>query len=317
MAVPRVSENPTVQQQYAAQLALTGVAVAALRALWAATLPLSSPEGLARFREGVAAMVGQLSPAAASIATDYYLAARMEAGVPGTAKVPLVSSPPRSQIDAGLDWAMRAVEAQADALMAEMEAQAAELETKIQARAEAAVQKMLADIAREQVVAAVDGDDKALGFRRVPRPDACAFCIIQAIRSTSRKGLAKDFKKYAPGSMTGEKHYGIYKSRASAGASVNDKFTGGGEAKFHNNCHCVIEPVFSTVNQLPVWLHDLEVLYDDTEGGLNEFRRALKALRRGETPDPPEVPVRLPTTPPQGIELLLDRLAEATASRVA
>lgn len=317
MAVPRVSDNPTVQQQYAAQLAVTGVATSALRALWAATRPLSSPEGMTRFREGVAVIVEQLSPAAASIAADYYLAARTEAGVPGAVTVQSIPSPLRSQIEAGLDWAERAADAQIDNLLAEVEAQAADLEEQIQARAEAAVQKMLADIAREQVTAAVEGDDMALGYRRVPRPGACYFCIVNAFRSTTRKGLAKDFKKYGPGSLVGEKHYGVYKSRASAGDSVNDKFTGEGDAKFHNNCHCVIEPVFSPVEALPDWLADMERLYDETPGGLNEFRKALKAHRNGETPEPPEVPVRTPTTPPQGIELLLDRLAEATASRAA
>lgn len=320
MAVPRVSDNPPTQQQYAAQLAVTAALIGGLRALWGATLPSSSPEAMARYREGVFVLVSQWAQASASVAVDYYRSARLEAGVPGFVDVEPIPSPPRSQIDAGLDWALSRLEAemrtQLDELTAEAISEAAVFEAQFlaedeaQRRAEAAAQKIVTDAARDQVVAAVEGDELALGYRRVPRPDACAWCLVLAFRTSTRKGLAKDFTKYGrPGSMGEERHYGVYKSRASAGQiPPNAK---GDTNRFHDNCHCVVEPVFDPVNVLPVWLHDMEALYNDSED-FNAFRRAVKARREGRDPEPPSVPVAAPSAPPtEQINALLDLLSQA------
>lgn len=317
MAVPKVSDNPSTQQQYAAQLAVTAALVQSLRALWAAIRPTSSPQAMVRYREGVFVLVSQWAQVAGDIATDYYRDARLTADIPGPVKVPPVPELPRSLVDAGLDWALptpdqllEQAEARADEMLNSPEMQA-QIEA-MQAKVDAAMQKAVTDMARDQVTSAVEADDRALGYRRVPRPGACYFCVIQAIRSTTRKGISKDFKKYGPGSLGGEKHYGVYKSRGSAGASVNDKFTGDGEAKFHNNCHCVIEPVFAPATSLPDWLADMERLYDETPGGLNEFRKALKALREGEEPEPPALPAIAAANPPsEQIAALLDLLSQA------
>jgi hypothetical protein len=316
---PQLSDSPAVQQQYLAQLALTAALVQAVRGLWSSTNPLASPEALSRLRRGVLALVQQLSGVGSSIALDYYQAIRLEAGV--TAPLPTgaltpASLPPASKVDAGIEWAMRAAEKQAQALAADMAAQAAEIEAAMQTRMDAAVQKALMDTTRQQVWDAVAGDEQAIGFRRVPRPGACYFCVVQAIRSTTRQGLARDFKKYGPGTMGAERHYGIYKSRLSAGEAINDLFEGDREAKFHNNCHCVIEPVFSPADSLPDRLAELEHLYDtydeDEFGkGLPGFRRALAAHRGGHETSPPPAPTIVAPNP-QGdqINALLDLLSQ-------
>lgn len=304
-------ESPETQQQYAAQILLSAALIQALRQLWGATLPLGSDAGRVRFREGVHALVEQFSGAASSIATDYYRARRRDAGITTTLPPRVlqpVPAPPRSLVDAGLDWAMREAQKHETRLADELAA----LEEQMQTRLEAAMQKALTDVSRDQVVAAVQNDDMAIGFRRVPRPGACAFCIIQAIRSTTRTGLAKDFKRYAPGTMGGEKHYGVYKSRGTAGEDGDFLFDGPGTAKFHNNCHCVVEPVFSPAEALPDWLADMERLYDDTEGGLNDFRRTIAAIRRGEEPQPPPSPAIVAPNPQvDQINALLDLLSQA------
>lgn len=304
-------ESPETQQQYAAQLLLTAALIQALRQLWGVTLPLDSSRGRERFREGAVTLIQHFSGAASAVAMDYYRSVRLAAGVTDALppSLELVPAPPHSLVDASLDWALRDVERDMARDLAEIEARFLEEDRQWLARFEASAQKALTDTGRAQVIAAVEGDEKALGFRRVPRPGACYFCIVLAFRSTTRTGLAKDFKKYAPGTMGGETHYGVYKSRGTAGGFANVSFEGEGTAKFHNNCHCVIEPVFSPVEALPDWLADMERLYDDTEGGLAEFRKALAARRRGVEPEPPPMPAVVAVAPNrEAIAALLDLL---------
>lgn len=317
MAVPRVSDSPATQQQYAAQLAVSASLFATLRALWPAVAPLSSAAAMSRYRTGAALLVSQFAAASSSIASDYYLGARTEAGVSGAVSVQPIAAPPRAKIDASLDWALNAAEEQMRSLLAEVEQEAADAERQLlaeetQKRVEAAAQKIVTDAARDQVVAAVEGDGKALGYRRVPRPDACAWCLVLAFRTSTRKGLAKDFTKYGPGKLGGDRHYGVYKSRSSAGQiTPNAK---GDTNRFHDHCHCVVEPVFDVVNQLPVWLHDAEALYNASDD-FNAFRRLIRS-GRGEHPEPPSVPMAPITPSPQvvaQVTALLDQLEQLAA----
>jgi hypothetical protein len=304
VAAPTVSDDPAVQQQYLAQLALTSSLFAALRALWPHTRPLDSDHGMRIYRDVVAFLVDQFSQAAASIANDFYSTARREAGVPGTPRLPLVASPPRSLVDAGIDWATRA-KAEADAY-----------EAAVMARVEAAMQKAVTDTGRAQVVADVTGDEFALGFRRVPRPGACYFCIAMAIRYSTRT-RQKQHGKFVHDKDAA--HFGVYKTRDSAGAAANSKFEGEGAAKFHDNCHCVIEPVFfHGTSRPPSWLADMAHLYDtyDTEDfgkGLPGFRRALRAHRDGVD----HIPADLPPVNPAAVSPQIDALLNLFAKRAA
>lgn len=300
MATPRVSENPATQRQYATQLALSAALAQAMRTLWTSTNPLASEDAWGTFATAVRAVVPQYGQSASVTALDNYRAARIRSGVTTTPKLPKIEPAPASKIDAGLDWARRAIEdinaAQADELAA--------LEASIQKRADAAMQKVLLDEARETTIAAVEGDDKALGYRRVPRPGACAWCLALATRKTSRRGLAKDFTRYGtPGVMGGDEHWGVYKSRAAAGQTP----IGSAEVnRFHNNCHCVVEPIFSTDFVVPEWLQEVDDLYQASDD-FNHFRRQIEARRRGETPDPePMIPA--PTVASERVAAIADLL---------
>lgn len=291
-----VSENPTTQRQYLAALAITAALTQAIQQLWVVTKPLSSPQATDSFRAGMAALVEQLSQAARSVAVDYYADLRREAGVPRTTRaLRLVDLPPRSMVDAGIDYAMRA------------KAEADEMEAAILARAEAAAQKVVADVGRAQVVAAVEGDDAALGFRRVARPDACYWCLALAMRRSTR-------------GTEGEEHLGVYKSRASAGQLPPNAV--GAVNRYHNNCHCAVEPVFDLgADTIPAWMGDMERLYETSTATsrrgerLNDFRRALAAERRGTettTPTPPAAIGALPSND-ERLRLLSDILAGLAA----
>lgn len=289
----RVSENPEVQQQYTTQVGLTAALVAALRKLWPQVDPLSGPAALSKYTDGVAAVIEQFSQASISLAADYYDATRAQAGVPGTFRTPIIDTPPRSLVDAGVEWAMQARDDMAAT----------------QARIEAAAQKAVADSARDEVVTAVEGDDKTLGFARVARPDACYFCLAQAMRR--KKPTASDPSERP----------GVYKSRGTAGGFVNHKFTGTGAAKFHNNCHCVIEPVFSTDYQLAPHIAEAERLYfestvNSAKGeSLNDFRRALEAVRAGKPIPvlPSKVHPIKPVNPADALAALLSKLPKPAA----
>jgi hypothetical protein len=283
VATPTLSDSPAVQQQYLAQLALTAALVQAIHNLWPIANPLTNP---AKFSQALGLLVGQLGQVSASIAQDFYLGARAEAGVSGVPALRLVPPVPQSKIDAGIGWAMRHRE----------EAQRTEAE--IMARVEAAMQKALADIGREQIVTAVEGDEFAIGYRRVPRPGACYFCLVQALRKTHRAGRAVNRIRAGRAGADFDpnvEHYGVYKSRAAAGQIAPN--AQGDTNRFHNNCHCVVEPIFFPVNTLPDWLHNMERLYAestaDSKSGrrLNDFRRALAAQRSGVTPPTPTAPV--------------------------
>ncbi|WP_436702397.1 hypothetical protein [Nocardioides sp. BYT-33-1] len=276
MATPTVSDAPATQRQYVTQLALSAAAGQALRTLWTSIGPVSSEAAWRTFSAATRALMPQYGQVAASTALDNYRLARRDAGIATVPSLPRIAPMPASKIDAGLDWARRAY----PDLDAKLDAKRAEIENRIRGRAEAAMQKALLDEARETTIAAVIGDDKALGYRRVPRPGACAWCLALAVRKTSRRGLAKDFDRYGtPGVMGGEEHWGVYKSRAAAGQTpigstqVN---------RFHRGkCRCVVEAIFSTDFVVPDWLHEVDELYNDSDD-FNDFRRRLNAQRNSQ-----------------------------------
>lgn len=244
------------------------------------------------FRAGAAALVTQFAQAARVTAIDYYRNLRQSSGIPGVPIIRPVELPPTSMVDAGIDWAMR------DFMQ--------KTEAEIMAKVEAAMAKAVLDIAREQAVDAVEGDDRALGFRRVTRPDACYWCITLSLRRSTRGG-------------EGDQHLGVYKSRASAGQlPPNAK---GEVNRYHNNCHCSVEPVFAIGDvEMPDWLRDMDRLYEQATANsksgerLNDFRRALAAVRRGETPGTPQGPtIALAPAMDERLRLLSDLLAGLAA----
>ncbi|RNL63641.1 hypothetical protein EFK50_07820 [Nocardioides marmoriginsengisoli] len=254
----------------------------------------------------------QFSQSLTVVTLDNYRLARAEAGIKTVPRLPSITPPPVSKIDAGLDWAKSAL----DQISEEQAKALSEIEAQILERVQVSMQKAMLDEARETTVLVVEGDDQALGYRRVPRPDACYWCIEQALRKTSRKGLAKDFKRYgSPGvSLGGDEHWGVYKSRESAGQIPPNE--AGEINRFHNKCHCEVEPIFSTDFAIPAWLQDMAVLYDDSDG-TNDFRRRLNAQRNGEpAPDPTPV-LPTPTIQPAAASAYADLLARLNAQMAA
>lgn len=260
---PQASEDPLVQQHYLAQLALASVLQQAFTTLWPHVLPLDF-RNRRRLVVGVTTLLDELSEAAISLATNYYLDLRADRGVTGAYAPPRIDLPGTDAVERMLDESVAKYGADLDKLAAEEVA-------KLEADYDAWLRAELAEEARRTTVQAVEGDDKALGFARVARADACAFCLTLAFRRT---------KAGRPG---------VYKTRTTAGQLP------GGRNRYHDNCNCQVEPVFSTDFQLQPHIAAAEDLYDKaTEHAksgdlLNAFRRALAAERKGI-----EIPPALP-----------------------
>lgn len=70
-------------------------------------------------------------------------------------------------------------------------------------------------------------DDLSVRWARVTGPNPCYFCAMLASRGP------------------------VYHTRKTAGDGVNDRFEGKGLFKFHDNCQCLIAPVFTEGDDWP------------------------------------------------------------------
>lgn len=106
--------------------------------------------------------------------------------------------------------------------------------------------------ARETTLAAVAEDPVALGWARIPRPDACPFCTLLGTRGAE------------------------YKSRESAGPNRRSRrhktaagleFVGEGEFKVHDHCRCVAQPIFAEDWEPPEHIARAEQIYATSTAG--------------------------------------------------
>lgn len=150
------------------------------------------------------ALVVQFAQASSTLAAQDYAQRRAGAGVKGHFDVPHAPPPSAEQFSKTLDY-----------VYAEPSVQGS-----VEDRMVAAFTRLALQGGRVTVVDAVQSDSKARAWARETRGDCCYFCALMAARGA------------------------VYKSEGAAGKDANDKFTGAGEFKFHNNCHCVAVPVF-------------------------------------------------------------------------
>lgn len=108
---------------------------------------------------------------------------------------------------------------------------------------------------REVVRDAVEGDDEAIGWIRIPDADPCSWCAMMASRGA------------------------VYRSAGTAGRDKNARFDGEGQFKWHDHCGCTAQPVFDPDDPR---LEKAEDLYDQwlraTQG--HSGKAAVNAWRR-------------------------------------
>lgn len=220
--------------------------------LFSPTRPAAFPDWL----EAAAEVVAQHGEGSASLAAEFYEAQRTDAGVRGSFTVPLADTS-SDQAEASLRWATHDVWPQD----AENEEQRKPLATRLvvaERRVEAVTQKLVADQGRETMRRAVRSDREAVGFARAAALAACSFCALMASRGM------------------------VYKTAGAAGRDANDRFSGDASvAKFHNDCHCAIIPVYRGQRfELSPHAAEWDRIYQEFAQGhsgdqLRLFRRAL------------------------------------------
>lgn len=183
---PPAPDTPTAQR--AALIAVTGRMLADLRQTWP-NLP-TGPELQPTLRYQVLpAVVADYGDAAATLAADWYDTLRDSLGVRGRFAADLAPGPAEDLLRAVSNWI-------------------AENPDTAQARAEAASQKLVADMSRQTIQLSAERDPQAHGWGRFTDDGACGFCRMLASRG------------------------GVYTS-----ASV--KFGS------HDHCHCLAGPVWA------------------------------------------------------------------------
>lgn len=265
MAAPRVSNDPEVQRNYAAHLALTTALLAALRRLWP-TLDLSNAaETLPRYKAGATAVIDRFSMASSSLSLDHFDAMLAREGM--SAHNPPITEVPPGKVQASLGWATDPIITGGDPSL--HEPIPSDTVTIVQQRVEGAATKVVMDAGRNQLIEAIMADKRVRGWVRVARADACGFCRMLATRPI----LATSG--------------GFYRTADTAGRNANARFTGSGDFKFHNDCHCTVAPVLSDHFEASAHARADAALWREVTAGLsgqaaiNAFRRAVDAQRRG------------------------------------
>lgn len=206
----------------AAQRGLTRLLLRDLRTLRRLINPTRLQATVPPWIDAVTEVVARYSETSATLAADFYDGEREAAGVPGTFTVPLADPPPDEQVDSSLRWATKDLwpRSEGDATVAQLEPLDVRLEAAM-SKADAVAQKLTADGGRETLRRAVKQDRQAVGYARAAALGACAFCRLMASRGM------------------------VYKTAGTAGQDADERFSGDASvAKFHNDCHCAIIPVF-------------------------------------------------------------------------
>lgn len=232
-----------------------------MKRIWRLVVPSRMQATVPDWIVAVRALVGEYGSASASLAADYYDAQRLAAQVAGRFTVPVLDPLPDSQVDSSLRWATKDMWPRDAADPRTTVAQKAPLATRLAAaevKAEAVAQKLVVDQGRHVVREAVKADQFAVGYARAAALGACSFCKLMASRGM------------------------VFKTAGTAGLDANSRFTGDASvAKFHDNCHCGIVPVFRGQRfELSPHAAEWDRIYREFAAGhpgdqLRLFRRAL------------------------------------------
>jgi hypothetical protein len=146
--------------------------LAELRHLWPSLPKGPELQPLLRY-EILPAVAHQYGDAAATLAADWYDTRRSALSVPGRFNADIAPPPPEDKLRAISNWATEPLKTAATPDLA--------VET-VQKRAEAASQKLVADMSRRTVAQAAEHDPNARGWARFTDGDACAFCLMLTAR---------------------------------------------------------------------------------------------------------------------------------------
>lgn len=241
MAQAQRDQQP-VSRHYLSQAGLAAALGLVVRQAWP-TLDLARIDAtLPAFTRQVGALVNRFSLTSSTLAAREYRRQRLAAGIRSSFTVPQAPPPNAEKVDRSLSWATRQLR---DGTLADLKPAdlAAQLDS-VKVTVEGVAEKLVLESGRTTMVDAVRADWQAKAWAREARPDCCYFCAMLSGRGA------------------------VYRSRNSAGAQANDRFTGDGEFKFHDHCRCQVVPVFNVYEPTAharQWAADWQRLKD--EGG--------------------------------------------------
>lgn len=220
---------------------LSAVAFAQLKAL---LLSLDDPNPIV-FRDALLATYPELlapfTTAASEVAASWYSTLRANAGISGTFRPVLAPTPPTVQLDAGVRYSL-------SPLFQPQKFIGSDILTLLAGF----TQRMIADAGRDTISGSAVKDPTRVGWQRIPRAGACAFCALLGSRGA------------------------VYKSETTAGGEGN---------KYHNHCRCVVAPKFPGADNdyLNYTEQHFKDLYQETDGivdGRTNFKATLASWRQ-------------------------------------
>lgn len=255
MAAPTLSEHPETREYYAAQVALAALLSRELRVL----PPTLNPADLAGTAPDlwslIAALTGETTPTAVTLAGDYYEDLRATQ-VGGTYRADLIEAPTLALIERQIEAASQELMASIDAVPDDI--YLAGLTLQVQAEAEGIATAAVANAGRDQILSSVSGDREARGWVRVVRPGACSFCRMLALRGPVFSETTVAFRAHVPIDGRG------------------------------GTCQCTAEPWFGERHEPTAQVRADQAIWDAvSEAGFtgaaarNEFRRRLEGRTDG------------------------------------
>lgn len=193
--------------------------------------PLVDPSHVLESGRQVAAalvpVVQQHAMAARALANEHYLSERMQGSVLQPFMPQVVELPQDDKVYQYVDWALRDLGSAED--------DGSTLLVPAQRKAAQALQKLVSDTGRDQVIQNVMDDRAARGWAREARPGACWFCAMLATRGA------------------------VYRSAWTAGRRTYD---GVPVNSFHRNCQCQVVPLFRAYEP-PAHVREWQQVYGD------------------------------------------------------
>lgn len=120
------------------------------------------------------------------------------------------------------------------------------------------LQRVVANQARQTVVENAGRDPVIVGYRRVPSAGCCAFCGMLSLRT--------DYVSSESATTVGGRGVEVptVRRRGGQGRGIRSRGSQRIGDDFHDNCHCVVSPIFGSDRQeMPGFIEDFEGAYGE------------------------------------------------------
>lgn len=219
---------------YVAQQVLGGALALEVGKAWHLFDPAKAVESSKLVSAALVPVVQQHAMASRAFANEHYQAERSAAHIVDPFLAQVTALPTREQVYQYVGWATKPLRD------ATPEQDTAPLLVPARENTVAALQKLVADTGRQQMVDNVQADRKARGYAREARPTACWWCAMLATRGAA------------------------YGSAWSAGART---FEGIPYNSYHAHCQCQVVPIFQAYEP-PAHVREWQDMWKRATGGV-------------------------------------------------